>query len=287
MRARIKVFKRPMRFWRPGTSIIELVISRYKDLIREGDMLVFSEKALSVAEGLVYDEELVKPDCLSRLAADLVCKKLWPRLLRRLLKDPLSLRVLIETPLEDLARHKKIVLRICGPLYALKPFSECGIDATNLPYKYVSLPLRRADEKARWLRREFERELGFPVSVLISDSDGCFKPRGVKGIALASRPSSVSGIVNLGSIAYVIGKALKKYFLEYPTPVAYDGSWIGLEGLLKISRIVEKARGSGLGIDVVEMMRRLGADSYRDVRWRDLERIPHFPVILVRLIPEA
>ena len=56
----------------------------------------------------------------------------WARLLVRLRNYPL----------ESGSRHKQLALEQAGVLQALMFGSEGGIDGSNLPYAYVSLPLK-------------------------------------------------------------------------------------------------------------------------------------------------
>ena len=51
-------------------------------------------------------------------------------------------------PLESGSRHKQLALEQAGVLQALMFGSEGGIDGSNLPFSYVSLPLENAGEVA-------------------------------------------------------------------------------------------------------------------------------------------
>ncbi len=279
----VRVYKRPSRLWVPGTDYVREAVRVYRDLMKPGDIIVFSEKAVSVSMGLIYDESRVKPSLIDEALACIVERLLWLKLLNRFFERRESIELLLKTPLKLLAKHKKSVARMCSPIHILKPFSECGVDATNLPYQYVALPLKNAYEVASEARSAIESIVGFRVNVLIVDSDLCFKPRGFKCLAIATRDSCVKGIVNLGGVSYLLCKVLlRKMFLEFPTPVAYDGFWYGLEGILKISRLADKAFGPGVGVTLQEASSRLrlGLTSFT---WRDLASQKHYPVVLVRV----
>ena len=66
------------------------------------------------------------------------------------------------------------------------------------------------------------------------------------------------------------------------TPTGYCGRLVDLETLLKISEISDRVRGFGAGRTVFEVAERFNV-GVEEVTWSHLEKIPHYPVILVRL----
>ena len=282
-RYRVRVYRRGTRLWTPGTDFVGETLKLYRDLLKPGDIVAFSEKALAVSLGLIYDESLVKASVIDSVFTYLIKNVLWLHLLKVFFEKRESISLLEKTPLELLAKHKKTIARLCGPLYILKPFSECGVDATNLPYQYVSLPLKNPCRIAYEVKSAIESKVGFTVNVLVVDSDLCFKPKGVKNLVIATRQSCVRGVVNLGWIGYLVCKVLfRRMFYEFPTPVSYAGFWLGLEALLKISRAADKAFGPGLGVTLDEASRRAGA-GLTSLGWRELYRYKHYPVVVVRV----
>jgi Uncharacterized protein conserved in archaea len=185
--------------------------------------------------------------------------------------------------LEQLAAHKKLSVKYGGLHYFIKPYSEAGIDTTNLPYYYVSLPLSNADKAVREIRENIVRIISKDVNVMLVDSDRTFKPKQLSSLAFSTRPSFVKGIIDLGGIGYILGKLFKNKFAEYPTPVAYDGYWLGLPRILKIARIAERSMGHGLGRTVIEMLKNLHRTSFDKVKWRDMNKIKHYPALVIKI----
>ncbi len=283
MAAYLKAVKKPFKYWYPGTSAANEIARAYGNFIRPGDIIAVSEKALCVSKGLLYDEGVIRPDPFAKLAAYIVNRVLWGKLLRSLFSEETQ-RFLLEAPLDYIASHKKLSLKLGGLKHFIKPLSEAGIDATNLPYMYVSLPIKNAGKEAETLREDLVKLLKVSVGVLIVDSDRTFKLRNLANLAIATRPSSVRGIVDLGGAAYFIGRMLKKLFVEYPTPVAYAGKWIGLTNILKVAKLADKLMGYGLGRNVLEMVSNLGKESFSEVLWSDMNRARHYPAVLIRPI---
>jgi len=278
---RYKYLARALRskYWMPGCEWVDEVLKCLKRAgVREGDIVVVSEKAISVAEGNVVDESAVEPGFVAKLLARFWMRVVWGYLLGvacRLRRE--TLEFLRSYPLDYGARHKQVALSYAGPLHALCFGSEGGIDGSNLPYAYVCLPLRDPQERARELRRAIERALGIKVAVVISDSDRCYV---WKSVCICPRPTSVKGIVSgLGIIAYLIGNLLG--LRSAATPIAVSGGSFNLEELLSVTNVAERRRGHGAGRSVWEMARRFGT-SLTGVTWEMLSSIPHYPVVLVR-----
>lgn len=279
---KIKIYKKPMNYWIPGVNVIKIIYNTYNSLIRNGDIIVISEKALSVAYGNIYDEKLIKVSFIDKAITYLVSRFFWGKIFYKPFSSQL-INVLKNTDLKLLARHKRLVCKIGKMKHLLKPISESGIDTTNLPYNYVSLPLKNIDEIAKEIYTSLIERFNKKINLLIMDTDKCFKLKYVN-LVLGTRPSNVKGIIDLGGIAYFIGKYFRKYFIEYPTPVAYMGYDFSLTNLLKICRICEKQRGYGLGRNIIEMMRKLDVKEPSEIKWKDLDRVRHYPTFIVRIM---
>ena len=277
---RIKVFRKPFSYWFPGTDYVASIIHKYHEHMRNGDFLVISEKAIATARGYIYDERLVDVDTLLEVLTKLT-NWFWSRICHRFFSRD-TIKLLTNTPIDYIARHKKLALRYGGIVHFFKPLSEAGIDATNLPYTYVSLPLSRARREAEYVMRYIYRKIGKILNVMIIDTDKTFRPKKLRGIAFSTRPASVKGEIDLGALAYFLGKYVKKKFVETPTLVAYSGVWIGLPLLLKIAKIADRAMGSGLGANIFEMASRLGRSIVR-VGWKDMLKLKHYPAVLARV----
>ena len=165
-----------------------------------------------------------------------------------------------------------------GLLGALMFGSEGGIDGSNLPYSYVSLPLRNGKEIAESIREYVMSVLGKKAFVMISDTD---KTYSLGSFHFAPRPSSIKGIHSFGDVvSYVIGRFLN--LRKRATPVAVAGCQISAEQALKIAEAANHARGHGAGKTVWAMAQRFDVD-LDCVSWEMLETVKHKPIVIVRL----
>ena len=97
--------------------------------------------------------------------------------------------------------------------------SEGGIDGSNLPYSYVSLPLENADELAKNIQSEIQFKLQKSVCVIIADTDKTYRFR---NFFFTPRPNPLKGIQSFGgATTYVAGRMLN--FKRSSTPLAVAG----------------------------------------------------------------
>lgn len=282
VKIKLRILRKHFNYWYPGTDVVKEIIDKYGKYIENGDIIVIAEKALSTALGNIYDEGLIQADMLTKILTFITVRILWLNLLRFVFRKRETIHILSTVQLNVIAAHKKLSLRYGGLKHFLKPVSEAGIDTTNLPYNYVSLPLRDLTILST-IRVEIFRKLGKYVNILIIDTDKTFKPRFLKRVVFATRPSLIKGVIDLGAYIYFIGRILRKCFTPYPTPVAYSGVNIGLPLTLRIAKICEKSMGSGLGRNIMEMLRNTGKEGLGDVTWLDMAKVHHYPVLLVKL----
>ena len=254
-------------------------------MARDGDFLAVSEKAICTALGRLVDEARVRPGSLARALA-LWVRWGWGYVLGPLCRlRPETLAKLRSYPLAEGAAHKQVALGHAGLLAALMWGSEGGIDASNLPYSYVALPLRprEAVELAEQMAERVRRELGVRVTVLIVDSDRTYSLG--KAFHISPRPTAVKGILGeLGVLAYVLGNSLR--LRGRPTPVAASEPGLDAELALRVARLAERVMGHGAGRDVWEMAARFGVE-LTGVTWEMLASVEHRPVALVRPCPRG
>ena len=269
------------RYWRPGTDFAREVIRAIRRSLRDGDFLVISEKAISTALGRLVDESKVKPSSLASFLARFWIRVAWGYFLGPLCRMSWrTVRNLRSYPVPEGACHKQVVLRLAGLLGALMWGSEGGVDASNLPYTLVSLPLEPglAQAIAEKLEELVREELGKKVTVLIVDSDRTYS---LGCIHISPRKTAVKGIIGgLGILAYVLGNALR--LKGRPTPVACSNRSLRAELALRIASLAEKVMGHGAGRDVWEMASRFGV-GLTEVTWEMLESVEHRPVAIVKL----
>jgi len=280
----LKAFSKSMNCWLPGKSIDEIadtIYRHYRDSIDEGDIIVVSEKPLAIALGYIYDENTIVVDPMTSVMTKATLF-LWCRILNNFIMSR-SISMICSIDDKILARHKKLALRIGGIKHFLKPLSEAGIDTTNLPYTYVSLPLKNAKKIAMELKEELSSRLGIDIDILIVDTDRTFQLKNLNNIAFATRVTEIPGIIDLGFIAYLLGKTFREIFIEYPTPIAFTGRWIGLKRILRIAYLSDKVIGYGIGRNFIEMIKRLKKHVYEPILWRDICLHKHRPVAIVRI----
>jgi F420-0:gamma-glutamyl ligase-like protein len=275
---RLKVRKIKTGYWKPGTNAINEITSALSNGLDDGDIVVISEKALATAQGLVIDESEIEPGSMARLIAKYWERKVWGGPLGRITKlKQRTLENLRNYPIMEGAAHKQLALRKMGLLQALRHYSEGGIDASNLPYSLVSLPLPNPRETASLIRETLQEVNGRDVTVMIVDGDATFSWR---NLHLAPRRVNFPGLIHAGGfLTFVIGRCLG--LRSRPTSIAYAGELINPDRALWLAAAAHRARGSGAGGTVWGMSRRFGT-KLNGVSLDMLEEVEHVPVVVLR-----
>jgi F420-0:gamma-glutamyl ligase-like protein len=265
-------------YWKPGDNYTNKIISALEGKIENGDFVVVSEKAISTATGNIIDESTVKPSLNARVIACFWMRIVWGYPLGILCHfGQRLLRRLRQYPLESGSRHKQVALQYAGFLQALMFGSEGGIDGSNLPYSYVSLPLNNADEVAQEIREQIFVKLKRNVCVIIADTDKTYKFR---NFFFTPRPKPLKGIHSFGGYTtYTMGRMLK--LKKSSTPLTVAGCNPQASEALKITNIADKARGPGSGATVWDMAARFQVE-VNGVSWEMLSKIRHKPLVIVR-----
>jgi F420-0:gamma-glutamyl ligase-like protein len=266
------------KYWEPKEDFLNQIVTAVSAKVDDGDFVVISEKAIATALNNIVDESTVKPSSNAKLITRLWMRVCWGYLFSSMLGFGRQLtRNLREYPLETGSRHKQLVLQKVGLLQALMFGSEGGIDGSNLPYAYVSLPLNNGDEIAARVRKEIRTKLGKKVTVVIVDTD---KTYSFRNFHFTPRPKPVKGIhANRGILAYLIGKTFR--LRKRPTPLAVAGQRLSANEALKIANIADKARGPGAGTTVWKMASRFHVN-VTGVTWDMLAGIKHKPIVIIR-----
>jgi len=265
-------------YWTPGAYYLENIARAIEGRVDDGDIIAISEKALSTAKGRIVDESQAKPGLLANLMASVWMRIVWGYFLGRVchLKAE-NIRRLRNYPLKEGSTHKQVSLVHASFLHALVWGSEGGIDAGNLPYSYVSLPLENPQDAAEEIRLYLSNRLGKKVTVVIVDTDKTYSYR---GFHFTHRPSSLKGIHSfLGVVAYVAGRALG--LRRRSTPLAIAGSSISVDFALDLAEAAHKRRGSGAGLTVWDMAERFGV-TITSVTWNMLRSIRHKPIVIFK-----
>jgi F420-0:gamma-glutamyl ligase-like protein len=265
-------------YWRPRTDYVRQIIEGVKEKVADHDFIVISEKAVSTALGYIIDEDTVKPTLNSKFIAGFWMKTVWGYVLGPLCRlKPTFIQHLREYPYAIGSRHKQLALEHYGLFQALMFGSEGGIDASNLAYSYVSLPLENADRTAQEVRRSLLEELHKSVAVMIADTD---KTYSFGNFHFTPLPNPLRGIHPLGGfLAYVAGRFLR--LKRRATPLAVAGEELPSEDALEIAEIANRARGFGAGRTVWDMADGFGA-SLTGVTWEMLDTVRHKPIVILR-----
>jgi len=265
-------------YWRPGENYVERIIESIRGKIHDGDFLVISEKAISTAIGNIANESQVRPTLRARLIS-----RYWMRVVWGYLLGPTChfqgrlLQKLREYPLETGSRHKQIALQNFGLLQALMFGSEGGIDGSNLPYSYVSLPLANAEAIVEKTWTNIWVKFRKRVFVLIVDTD---KTYSFYNFHFTPRPRPLEGIHSFGGfITYVAGRVLG--LKKRATPIAVSDRSMSVEEALEVAEAANRARGYGAGRTVWEMAERFNV-RLDGVSREMLETVRHKPIVIVR-----
>jgi F420-0:gamma-glutamyl ligase-like protein len=274
----LKLLAVSTEYWRPGEDYLKEIVEVVKDRVVDYDFVVVSEKAISTALNNIVDESRVRPGLSARWIAGFWMRRIWGYFLGPMCR--LRQRLLVQLrayPLDVGSRHKQVALERAGLLQALMFGSEGGIDGSNLPYSYVSLPLKVADTVAEKICLQIRACSGKNVFVMVSDTD---KTYSFKSFHFTPRPKPFRGIHSFGGFAaYIIGRMLK--LERRATPLAVAGCSISAEAALRIAEAANRARGFGAGRTVWDM-----AELFRvhlaNVSWEMLDTVRHKPIVIVR-----
>lgn len=273
---KIKAIK--TKYWRPGEKYLKVITDNIQPFLRNGDVVVISEKAVSTSLGNIIDESEVKPGFLAKIIASLWMRFIWGHFLGKICQfKEVSIKHLRNYPLKEGSAHKQVVLKIAGFLQALKYGSEGGIDISNMPFSYACLPLEKPKVKAKQIYREIERKLGKNVTVIISDTDSTFS---FHNLHITSHPNPTGGIISFGGVfTFILGRTLR--LKQRATPLAVEGIKISVDEALHLAEIAHHIRGYGAGRTVWDMAQRYGVELSK-VTWEMLDKVNHFPIVLIR-----
>jgi len=265
-------------YWKPHSSYTDKILSAIANKVEDGDFVVVSEKAVSTALGNIIDESTVEPSLTARILACFWMRMVWGYPLGILCSfGPRLLKRLRNYPLESGSRHKQVALQYSGFWQALMFGSEGGIDGSNLPYSYMSLPLSNPEELAQKIQTQIKQQLHKTVCVIIADTDKTYK---FHNFYFTPRPKPLRGIHSLGaSTTFVMGRILK--LKKSSTPLTSVDCNLSAAEALKITNIADKTRGPGSGATVWDMAARFKAE-INSVTWEMLGAINHKPIVIVR-----
>ncbi len=266
------------KYWKPGEKYPNSVIAALEKRVADGDFVVISEKALSTALGKIIDESGISPGFSAKLICRLWMWIAWGYCLGVLCHFRKRLiRRLREYPFETGSCHKQVALQQAGLLQALMWGSEGGIDGSNLPYSYVSLPLNNPYERAEEIHQQIWSKLKKKACVIIVDTD---KTYSFRNFHFTPRPKPMRGIHSFGGVAaYIIGRMFK--LRKRPTPIAVAGGKLQAWEALEIGAVADRARGAGSGATVWDMAASFEV-AVTGISWDMLSQMKHKPIVIVR-----
>ncbi|MGP3703068.1 MAG: coenzyme F420-0:L-glutamate ligase [Candidatus Bathyarchaeota archaeon] len=279
---KLKILKIQCKYWTPGLNLVDTLTKLLQNHVKDEDFIVLSEKAYALALGYIFDEAKIKPNLLSKIFVYFWMRLIWGYVLSFICKlTPQTIKLLRSYPVVDGASHKQLALKASGFLSALKPVSEDGINGSNLPYKLVTLPIKDIQEKVDKLRRDLEKKLGVNLNLIVVDSDRMYVYRRNCRIIFSTRKTCFREIKFLGFLAYIVGRGFRGFFKPLATPLAFSGRKIKFEDILMIAEAADRVRGYGAGRTVFEVAEKFNVP-VSCVSWEMLEKVKHYPVILVR-----
>jgi F420-0:gamma-glutamyl ligase-like protein len=270
------------KFWKPNDDYLSDIVKAVANKVVDGDFIVVSEKAIATAQGNIVDESEIVTSVNAKFLAKFWMRIVWGYPLgvlchfgQRLLKR------LREYPFDHGSKHKQVALEYAGLGQALMFGSEGAIDGSNLPYSFVSLPLKNAQKTAEQIREKVQCCLGKRVGIIIVDTDKTYR---FGNFCFTPRPNPFEGIhsfTHFALLAYVVGKFLR--LRESSTPLVVVGLRLDVMEALKIANITDRARGAGSGATVWDMASRFHVQ-VDGVTWDMLFQIEHKPLVIVRKV---
>ena len=279
----MKVKARSIRtqYWRPRTDYASQVVTSVRGRVSNGDIVLVSEKAIAVASGLIIDEAKIKPGLVAKWLASVWIRRFWGGPLGRISRlRRKTIENLMEYPIQEGSAHKQLVLRTTGLLQALRHYSEGGIDASNLPYSYVCLPIKNSEAVATEIREAILSEIRIMTTVIIVDGDVTFSWR---NLHLAPRRVQTPGLIHFGGFfTFIIGRIFN--LKSRQTPIAISGDKLNPDRALWLAKLHHRLCGKGVGRTVWSMSNNMNT-TLTGITWEMLDSAEHRPITLVSLEP--
>ena len=182
---------------------------------------------------------------------------------------------------EEGAAHKQLTLQQTGLLQSLRHYSEGGIDASNLPYAFVSLPLKEPKETASRIREVILRDTGIDVTVMIVDGDTSYSWR---TLHLAPRDVDTPGLIHFGGVlTFIAGRLFR--LKPRQTPIAVSGEIPNPDQALWFAHLFHRLCGGGAGRTAWSMSKNMDT-SLTGVTWEMLESVEHYPITIIRVLEQ-
>jgi coenzyme F420-0:L-glutamate ligase / coenzyme F420-1:gamma-L-glutamate ligase len=163
---------------KPGDDLIELMLaSKSKPNLKDGDILVFTQKIISKQEGQIVNLSTVKPTILATGIAS------------EYGKDPRITQLILDQSKRIVRMRNGIIISatIHGFICA-----NAGVDESNVEEGYATLLPNDANRSAETLRKQVKERTGKNIAVIISDTFGRPFRQGQTNAAVG-----ISGIISV------------------------------------------------------------------------------------------
>jgi coenzyme F420-0:L-glutamate ligase / coenzyme F420-1:gamma-L-glutamate ligase len=163
---------------KPGDNLIELMFaSKSRPSLRDGDILVFTQKIISKQEGQIVNLSNVKPTLLAIGIAS------------EYQKDPRIVQLILDQSKRIVRMRNGIIISetVHGFICA-----NAGVDESNVEEGYATLLPNDADTSAKILRNQVKEKTGKNIAIIISDTFGRPFRQGQTNAAVG-----ISGIVSV------------------------------------------------------------------------------------------
>lgn len=226
----------------------------------------------------MINEENVVPGLVAKLITKFWMRIVWGYILSKICHMTRKTKIRLRNyPLIEGSAHKQICLKYTNIKQTLRHGSEGGIDASNLPYSFVSLPLKEPQKEAEKLQSSLSKNIGRKISIIITDTDKTYTFGNKEYSPLEKALPNIK--TNGGVLTYVLFRTLR--CRRRATPLGYSGTSLNLNIILDISEMANRARGVGAGRSPWHMVRKFGV-RFNEVTWEMLESVNHYPVVIVR-----
>ncbi len=141
-----------------GDDLVELLLeTRNGRTLKEGDILVFTQKIISKQEGQKVDLSKIKPSLLAIGIAS------------AFVKDPRIIQLILDETKRIIRMKNGIII---SETHHGLVCANAGIDESNIEVGFATLLPKDPDASAQKLRRRIKNKTGKNVAVIISDTFG-------------------------------------------------------------------------------------------------------------------
>ena len=277
--SQLRIRRIKSQYWKPNTDYCLKICSSVKHKIENGDIVLISSKAIATACGNMVNEERICPTLASRIIARIWMRYIWGYFLGYFCRLKSStIQRLRDYPEIEGGKHKQLAIRNFGILQALRFGSEGGIDTSNLPHSYVSLPLINPSLHAKKIYETIKKETGKENIIILVDSD---KTYSFHGLHLSPTKSSLPTLHSEGGfVLYMLGRFLK--FKPRSTPLAiYPQNKLPIQEALDIANLSHRAMGAGSGRTAWDMAEKFNV-ALTCVTWEMISLVDHYPIVIAR-----